>query len=268
MFIAFGLEAIGIWALSAFGQDPVMFVILSGLVFFAWGEIYSLFPSTCTDVYGTQIRHDQCRPAVHREGHRLAAGAVRQYADDGDRKLARGVRDRRDHERGCGDHGAGGAEAAAHGAQCGVRPATGGAGVATNGRSKRTYLPQGRDALSSSPRKAGMTTAVVKASPYPHTWRLGRSRGGTRIRSSRQHDVGRTFQQRHTKLGRRKPLRPSGLIRRGIIERACVLPGVELDDGNSRCIPGNLREPPELLHARYIDRQRLERPGPRGPWTA
>jgi len=54
MFIAFGLEAIGIWALSAFGQSPVMFVILSGLVFFAWGEIYSLFPSTCTDVYGTQ----------------------------------------------------------------------------------------------------------------------------------------------------------------------------------------------------------------------
>jgi len=53
MFIAFGLEAIGIWALSAFGHDPVHFVILSGLVFFAWGEIYSLFPSTCTDVYGT-----------------------------------------------------------------------------------------------------------------------------------------------------------------------------------------------------------------------
>ena len=54
MLIAFGLEAVGIWALSAFGHDPVMFVVLSGLVFFAWGEIYSLFPSTCTDVYGTQ----------------------------------------------------------------------------------------------------------------------------------------------------------------------------------------------------------------------
>ncbi len=54
MFIAFGLEAVGIWALSAFGHDPVLFVILSGVVFFAWGEIYSLFPSTCTDVYGTQ----------------------------------------------------------------------------------------------------------------------------------------------------------------------------------------------------------------------
>src|SRR5437588_4994724 len=54
MFIAFGIEAVGIWALSVFGQDPLMFVILSGLVFFAWGEIYSLFPSTCTDVYGAK----------------------------------------------------------------------------------------------------------------------------------------------------------------------------------------------------------------------
>ena len=54
MFMAFGLEAAGIWALSAFGRDPVLFVILSGVVFFAWGEIYSLFPSTCTDVYGAK----------------------------------------------------------------------------------------------------------------------------------------------------------------------------------------------------------------------
>jgi OFA family oxalate/formate antiporter-like MFS transporter len=54
MFIAFGIEAVGIWALSVFGHDPVNFVILSGIVFFAWGEIYSLFPSTCTDVYGAK----------------------------------------------------------------------------------------------------------------------------------------------------------------------------------------------------------------------
>jgi OFA family oxalate/formate antiporter-like MFS transporter len=54
MFIAFSLEAIGIWALSILGRDPVLFVILSGVVFFAWGEIFSLFPSTCTDVYGVK----------------------------------------------------------------------------------------------------------------------------------------------------------------------------------------------------------------------
>jgi OFA family oxalate/formate antiporter-like MFS transporter len=55
MFIAFALEAIGIFALYIFGQDPVLFVILSGLVFFAWGEIYSLFPSTCTDTFGSKF---------------------------------------------------------------------------------------------------------------------------------------------------------------------------------------------------------------------
>jgi OFA family oxalate/formate antiporter-like MFS transporter len=55
MFITFGLEALGIWALSLLGHDPTMFVVLSGLVFFAWGEIYSLFPSTCTDVYGARF---------------------------------------------------------------------------------------------------------------------------------------------------------------------------------------------------------------------
>jgi MFS transporter, OFA family, oxalate/formate antiporter len=52
MFIAFLLEGIGIIALANLGTDPLMFVLLSGLVFFAWGEIYSLFPSTVTDTFG------------------------------------------------------------------------------------------------------------------------------------------------------------------------------------------------------------------------
>ena len=52
MFGAFLVEGIGIYALLLFAGHPTMFVILSGLVFFAWGEIYSLFPATCTDIYG------------------------------------------------------------------------------------------------------------------------------------------------------------------------------------------------------------------------
>jgi len=52
MFIAFLLEGIGIIALANFGTDPMAFVLLSGLVFFAWGEIYSLFPATVTDTFG------------------------------------------------------------------------------------------------------------------------------------------------------------------------------------------------------------------------
>jgi OFA family oxalate/formate antiporter-like MFS transporter len=54
MFIAFGLEGIGIFALAKFGTDPILFVLLSGLVFFAWGEIYSLFPATVTDTFGAR----------------------------------------------------------------------------------------------------------------------------------------------------------------------------------------------------------------------
>ena len=54
MFIAFALESIGILALYHYGRDPVLFVILSGVVFFAWGEIYSLFPSTCADTFGSK----------------------------------------------------------------------------------------------------------------------------------------------------------------------------------------------------------------------
>lgn len=52
MFIAFGLEAIAMTGWLYFRNDPVMFVILSGIVFFGWGEIFSLFPSTLTDTFG------------------------------------------------------------------------------------------------------------------------------------------------------------------------------------------------------------------------
>ena len=55
MFIAFFVEGVGIYSLLYFANNPVLFVILSGLVFFAWGEIYSLFPATCTDIYGRKF---------------------------------------------------------------------------------------------------------------------------------------------------------------------------------------------------------------------
>jgi MFS transporter, OFA family, oxalate/formate antiporter len=55
MFLAFGMEGVGIYLLYLYGHDPVWFVLLSGFVFFAWGEIYSLFPSTCTDTFGSKF---------------------------------------------------------------------------------------------------------------------------------------------------------------------------------------------------------------------
>ena len=55
MFLAFFIEGVGIYALLLAAGNPVLFVILSGLVFFAWGEIYSLFPATSTDIYGRKF---------------------------------------------------------------------------------------------------------------------------------------------------------------------------------------------------------------------
>lgn len=54
MFIAFGLEAIAMTAWLATRADPLLFVLLSGVVFFGWGEIFSLFPSTLTDTFGAK----------------------------------------------------------------------------------------------------------------------------------------------------------------------------------------------------------------------
>jgi oxalate/formate antiporter len=54
MFIAFALEALGILALGRYGSNPWAFVVLSGIVFFAWGEVYSLFSATAGDTFGTK----------------------------------------------------------------------------------------------------------------------------------------------------------------------------------------------------------------------
>lgn len=52
MFFAFALEGVAILALLKYGHNPVAFVLLTGLVFFGWGEIYSLFPSLQADLFG------------------------------------------------------------------------------------------------------------------------------------------------------------------------------------------------------------------------
>jgi MFS transporter, OFA family, oxalate/formate antiporter len=52
MAIAFGLGGISYWLLGSVGTAPWAFVIFAGLIFLTWGEIFSLFPSTCTDSFG------------------------------------------------------------------------------------------------------------------------------------------------------------------------------------------------------------------------
>ncbi len=52
MFIAFMLEAVAVFLLLQFISKPVWFILLSGLAFFAWGEIFSLFPAITGDLFG------------------------------------------------------------------------------------------------------------------------------------------------------------------------------------------------------------------------
>ena len=55
MVLAFSLEGVAILLLGNYGRDPVAFVLLMCLVYFAWGQIYSLFPATCGDTYGKKF---------------------------------------------------------------------------------------------------------------------------------------------------------------------------------------------------------------------
>ena len=52
MTLAFGGEALAMLAWFATRDNAVLFVLLSGVVFFGWGEIFSLFPSMLTDIFG------------------------------------------------------------------------------------------------------------------------------------------------------------------------------------------------------------------------
>jgi MFS transporter, OFA family, oxalate/formate antiporter len=55
MALAFSLEAVAILVLLAFLDNPLMFVLMTAFVFFGWGEIFSLFPSTLTDTFGPKF---------------------------------------------------------------------------------------------------------------------------------------------------------------------------------------------------------------------
>ena len=55
MAFAFGLGAVSYWLLGSMGTAPWAFVLFAALIFLTWGEIFSLFPSTCTDSFGPKF---------------------------------------------------------------------------------------------------------------------------------------------------------------------------------------------------------------------
>jgi OFA family oxalate/formate antiporter-like MFS transporter len=55
MAIAFSLGGIAYWLLGTLGTAPWAFVVFAAMIFLTWGEIFSLFPSTCTDSFGPKF---------------------------------------------------------------------------------------------------------------------------------------------------------------------------------------------------------------------
>ncbi len=55
MFIAFGTAALMLLTLSAYGHNPIVFVLATAVYFGVFGEIYSLFPATCGDTFGAKF---------------------------------------------------------------------------------------------------------------------------------------------------------------------------------------------------------------------
>ena len=69
MTVAFLLEGAAIFLMLMFGRNPLLFVLLSGVIFFGWGEIYSLFPAIQGDLFGQ-------KHAANNFGFLLVATAV------------------------------------------------------------------------------------------------------------------------------------------------------------------------------------------------
>ncbi|PWC31134.1 oxalate/formate MFS antiporter [Azospirillum sp. TSO35-2] len=55
MFIAFGTAALAIILLTQLGRNPVLFVVFTAMFFCVFGEIYSLFPATAGDTFGSKF---------------------------------------------------------------------------------------------------------------------------------------------------------------------------------------------------------------------
>jgi OFA family oxalate/formate antiporter-like MFS transporter len=55
MFIAFATAAAMLLTLSAYGHNPVVFVLATAVYFAVFGEIYSLFPATSGDTFGVKF---------------------------------------------------------------------------------------------------------------------------------------------------------------------------------------------------------------------
>jgi hypothetical protein len=93
MIVAFTLQAFFLYLVVAIGQQSAaLFAFTLVMIYFTWGEIYSLFPAPLADYFGTRNATSNYAVAVHGQGHGLDHGRVgRRAAVRAVRQLGGGV---------------------------------------------------------------------------------------------------------------------------------------------------------------------------------
>ena len=89
---------IAYWLLGSLGTAPWAFVIFAALIFLTWGEIFSLFPSTCTDTFGPKFATVNLSLLYTAKGTSAFLVPLANVIKSHDRQLAHGVRRHRADE--------------------------------------------------------------------------------------------------------------------------------------------------------------------------
>jgi MFS transporter, OFA family, oxalate/formate antiporter len=55
MFLIFIGEGVALLGMMAFGHNPYAFMFFAAMIFLCWGEIFSIFPATCADTFGSKF---------------------------------------------------------------------------------------------------------------------------------------------------------------------------------------------------------------------
>jgi len=55
MFLIFIGEGLALLGMMQFGHNPYAFMFFAAMIFLCWGEIFSIFPATCADTFGSKF---------------------------------------------------------------------------------------------------------------------------------------------------------------------------------------------------------------------
>jgi OFA family oxalate/formate antiporter-like MFS transporter len=55
MFLIFIGEGLALLGMMRFGHNPYAFMFFAAMIFLCWGEIFSIFPATCADTFGSKF---------------------------------------------------------------------------------------------------------------------------------------------------------------------------------------------------------------------